>query len=99
MVQHPVDYPWSSYRADAQAEDDGLTTSHDLYRGLARSAQERLSAYRQLFRAQISKEDLETIRDSTHKGWAMGNDRFRAKVERLSGRRAAPLPKGRPTQN
>jgi len=98
MVQHPAEYPWSSYRANAQGQDDGLITPHELYRRLARSVPERLSAYRQLFRAQIAKEDLETIRESTHKGWAMGNDRFRAKVERLSGRRAAPLPRGRPVK-
>jgi putative transposase len=99
MVQHPTDYPWSSYRANAQGQPDVLVTPHEVYRRLARSSEERLSAYRQLFRAQISKEDLDAIRESTHKGWALGNDRFRAKVERLSGRRAAPLPRGRPAQD
>jgi putative transposase len=98
MVQRPADYPWSSYRANAQGQPDGLVTPHELYRRLARSSEERLSAYRQLFRAQISKGDLDAIRESTHKGWALGNDRFRAKVERLSGRRAAPLPRGRPVK-
>jgi putative transposase len=99
MVQHPTDYPWSSYRANAQGQPDVLVTPHEVYRRLARSSEERLSAYRQLFRAQISKEDLDAIRESTHKGWALGNDRFRAKVERLSGRRAAPLPRGRPARD
>ena len=98
MVGHPADYPWSSYRVNAQGELDGLISPHELYRRLARSPQERLSAYRQLFRVQIAKDDLDAIRDSTHKGWALGNDRFRAKIERLSGRRAAPLPRGRPAK-
>jgi len=48
MVQHPVGYPWSSYRVNAQGEDDALITPHELYRRLARSAQEPLSVYRQL---------------------------------------------------
>jgi putative transposase len=99
MVQHPADYLWSSYRANAQGQPDALVTPHEVYRRLARSSEERLSAYRQLFRAQISKEDLDALRESTHKGWALGNDRFRARVERLSGRRAAPLPRGRPAQD
>ncbi len=47
-------------------------------------------------RGQIGKLDLESIRAATHKGWALGNDRFCEKIETLTGRRAAPLPKGRP---
>jgi len=96
MVEHPADYPWSSYRANAQGHPDPLVTPHELYRRLDRSDEQRQSAYRQLFRAQIPKGDLEAIRQSTHKAWVLGNDRFRAKIERLSGRRVAPLPKGRP---
>jgi putative transposase len=96
MVEHPADYPWSSYGANAQGHPDPLVTRHELYRRLDRSDEQRQSAYRQLFRAQIPKGDLEAIRQSTHKAWVLGNDRFRAKIERLSGRRASPLPRGRP---
>ncbi|HEV8647770.1 MAG TPA: transposase [Burkholderiales bacterium] len=96
MVEHPADYPWSSYRTNAQGHPDPLVTPHELYRRLDRSDEQRQSAYRQLFRSQIPKGDLEAIRQSTHKAWVLGNDRFRAKIERLSGRRASPLPRGRP---
>jgi hypothetical protein len=50
----------------------------------------------QLFKAHLSKADLDAIRDTLHKGWALGDNRFRAKIEKLSGRRATPLPNGRP---
>jgi len=50
------------------------------------------------FRAQLSKTELESIRDTLHKGWVLGDNRFETKIEKLSGRRAAPLPKGRPRQ-
>jgi putative transposase len=96
MVEHPADYPWSSYRTNAQGHPDPLVTPNELYRRLDRSDEQRQSAYRQLFRSQIPKGDLEAIRQSTHKAWVLGNDRFRAKIERLSGRRASPLPRGRP---
>lgn len=96
MVEHPADYPWSSYRANAQGDPNTLVTPHELYRRLDRSDEQRHSEYRQLFRAQIPKGDLDAIRQSTHKAWVLGNERFRAKMERLSGRRASPLPKGRP---
>jgi hypothetical protein len=58
----------------------------------------RQATYRQLFRAQLSHADLESIRETLHKGWALGSHRFRAKIETLSARRASPLPKGRPRQ-
>lgn len=99
MVGHPMDYPWSSYRANAQGDASGLLTPHSLYRRLGKTDTERQAAYRQLFRAQLSKADVDAIREATNKAWALGNNRFRAKIEALSGRRASPLPKGRPRLN
>ena len=96
LVDHPADYPWSSYRGNAQGADDPLLSPHAIYKRLGRSTEERQSAYRQLFRAQLPKADLEAIREATNKAWALGSERFRAKIEALAGRRATPLPRGRP---
>jgi putative transposase len=96
MVEHPSGYPYSSYHANAQGQVDPLVTPHPIYRRLAEDEASRLSAYRQLFRSQLSKTDLESIRDTLHKGWVLGDNRFKTKIEKLSGRRAAPLPRGRP---
>ena len=96
IVEHPGDYPHSSYRANAQGEANALVTPHRVYRRIASEDALRQAAYRQLFRTQLSKDDLETIRAATHKGWALGDNRFREKIESLTGRRAAPLPRGRP---
>jgi putative transposase len=99
MAEHPADYPWSSYRANALGAQDSLLTPHELYRRLGRSVEARQSSYRQLFRTQLSKADIDAIREATNKAWALGNDRFRARIEALAGRRAAPLPRGRPPKN
>jgi putative transposase len=96
MVSQPEDYPWSSYRANAQGETADWLTPYRLYRRLGKTATERLAAYRQLFQSTLSEADVESIREATNKVWVLGNDRFRAKIEMLSGRRASPLPKGRP---
>lgn len=96
MVKHPIDYAWSSYACNAKGEENTLVTAHDLYLRLGRSAAARKSAYRQLFRASLGKNDISAIRESTNKGWVLGNDRFKEKIEQLSGRRASPKPKGRP---
>lgn len=34
MVEHPFDYRWSSYRANAQGEPSELLTPHPLYLAL-----------------------------------------------------------------
>ena len=73
--------------------------AHPLYETLGRNADSRRQAYRRLFRATMKAADLEAIRDSLHQGWALGDDRFREEIALLSGRRAAPLRKGRPRKN
>ncbi len=96
LVSHPRDYLWSSYHANADAEDDELVTPHANYLALGKTAAKRRAAYRTLFRKRLTDAALETIRAATNKAWALGNERFRKKVESVSGRRASPLPKGRP---
>lgn len=95
MVEVPGTYRWSSYRCNALGEENGLVTGHDLYQRLGRSAEQRQSAYRDLFRQTVADEFLGALRDATNKGWVLGNERFRAQVEEMASRRAAPLPRGR----
>ena len=72
------------------------TRFRSLYRRLDRNADARRSAYRQLFRAQLAKVDVDAIREATNKAWVLGDDRFREKIEALSGRRASQQVRGRP---
>ena len=79
-VAHPRDYPWSSYARNAQAAtgaNSDWIKPHPQYLRIARSAAARLSGYRALFKAAIGKHDMEQIRDCTHKGWALGGDKFK----------------------
>jgi len=99
MVAHPRDYPWSSYGFNALGEagpNADWLTPHREYLRLGRSAAERQSAYRQLFRVALSNDALQAIRDCTHKGWALGGERFREEIERLTQRRTASKGVGRP---
>jgi len=96
LVKHPRNYAWSSYAANALGEPDVLVTPHAQYRRLGKNAASRQAAYRQLFRARVAAADIEAIREATNKAWVLGSDRFKAKIEALSGRRTQPLPKGRP---
>ena len=99
MVAHPGEYPWSSYACNARGKtgsDADWLTPHNEYLRLGRSASERQSAYRQLFRADIPNIELKEIRECVHKGWVLGGARFRAQIERLAQRRASSMGVGRP---
>lgn len=56
----------------------------------------RRVAYRELFKSEFDADTLASIRDCTHKGWALGDTRFREEISRLAGRRAAQAVRGRP---
>jgi putative transposase len=71
-------------------------TAHEGYLRLGRNEAERQSTYRELFQATISGNDLSEIRACTHKGWALGGERFKERIETLGQRRAASKGVGRP---
>jgi len=96
LVKNPRDYRWSSYAHNAQGKADEMITAHREYQRLGENDKQRASAYRALFKQKISAETEELITESTLKGWALGDARFARKIEKLSGRRATQLPKGRP---
>lgn len=99
MVAAPQDYMWSSYRRNALGEggpNADWLSSHAEYSRLGRDEADRLRAYQALFAAAIDPGDLAEIRDCTHKGWALGGERFRAEIEALGKRRAASKGVGRP---
>lgn len=99
MVAMPQDYPWSSYRRNALGEggpNADWLTPHEEYSRLGRDDADRQKAYQALFATAIDQGDLAEIRDCTHKGWALGGERFRAAIEALGKRQAASKGVGRP---
>jgi putative transposase len=96
MVAQPAEYRWSSYRANAQGEADGLTEAHPSYTALGRQAQQRQAAYRDLFHNELEPGFVEGIRRATNGNFALGNQRFLAEVTAMLGRRAIPGASGRP---
>jgi len=96
LAKHPKEYQWSSYGYNALGKCNDLITPHNIYKNLGITEGDRLSSYRQLFRQQLSSKMLTDIRDSTNKGWVLGSDSFKDKVEKLTDRRTKPKAKGRP---
>ena len=98
MVASARDYPWSSWRAHALGAADALLTEHPLYRALGRSAAARQLAYRKLFHQPLEAGFVAGLRSATNGGWALGDAAFAERISEALGRRAAPLPRGRPRQ-
>ena len=96
MVAHPSEYRWSSYRANAAGEADGLIEAHPIYMALGRQVQERQEAYRELFRHEIEPGLVDDIRRATNGNFTLGNERFVAEAAAALGRRAIPGTSGRP---
>ena len=96
MVEDPAHYRWSSYRANALGQADPRLTPHAIYRELGRGDRERQAAYRALFRAQLDRAAIDDIRLALNQSQPLGNERFYAKIERMTGVRREARPHGRP---
>ena len=96
MVEHPAEYRWSSYRANAQGENDPLIVSHDLFLALGSDPVSRQMAYRELFRYSLEPGLVDAIRKATNGNFALGDERFSDQIATMLGRRAKPGRSGRP---
>jgi putative transposase len=94
MVQHPAEYPWSSYRCNALGQASPLITPHYLYAALGESAEARQRAYMALFDAHIDLKTLDEIRHSANKAWVLGSDYFKDKIAAQLNRKAAASARG-----
>jgi putative transposase len=90
MVADPGEYPWSSYRANAEGVPDGLTTPHPEYLRLGRDQ------YRALFAGHLDPALVRDIRATTNGGYALGGEEFARRMEGLLGRRVTKGSAGRP---
>jgi putative transposase len=96
MVEDPAHYRWTSYRANALGQQDGLLTPHPLYLALGQTEKLRREAYRALFRAHLDTDAIGDIRLALNQSQPLGSARFYAKIEKVTGQRREPKPRGRP---
>ena len=94
MVEHPSEYPWSSYRYNALGQTNDIIKPHHMYLALGKNDVERQEGYRALFKSHISERQLHEIREATNKAWVLGSDYFKEKLEQQMERRLAPSAKG-----
>ena len=96
MVDDPAHYRWTSYRHNALGQSDSYLSPHPLYLSLGKGDKTRQAAYRRLYRADLDQEAIDDIRLALNQNQPLGDSRFYAKVEAMTGQRREPKPRGRP---
>lgn len=83
IVRHPADYPWSSYRANAEGLDDPLVLPHGTYAAIDRGPAARRAAYRELVNQALGTPMIDNIRSAIGSGRAL-RDGLYANVAEVS---------------
>jgi len=94
IVDHPAQYRWSSYRANAEGQDDGLASPHAEFLGLGLDLETRRRTYRALFGDALETSLIEGIRTATNGGYPLASDAFKAQIAAAFGCKIAPSPPG-----
>jgi len=94
MVNHPSEYPWSSYRHNALGIFNKIITEHVLYRNLGESVASRYLAYQTFFKSIVPEKTLEDIRTATNKAWVLGSDYFIEQIKSQVSRQTLPKERG-----
>jgi len=96
MVSHPRQYPWSSYRVNAEDKSSDLIAPHHQYLRLGSNPPARRQAYKALFRDALDEPIVNEIRAATNGGFVLGAARFQEEIARSLGRRVTLGKPGRP---
>ena len=96
MVNHPGEYRWSSFAANAYGAANPVLTPHPVYEQLGNDAVARQHAYRELFRHHIDNNLLHAIRDALNQELVLGCEDFKVRIEQMTARQTRPGQNGRP---
>lgn len=98
MVEHPGDYPWSSYAQNALGKE-GWLTAHGLYLRLGKDRLSRCKAYRDMHARRMSQTDLQNIRQATRSCQPVCDSTFRRELEQKFAVRFGRTKTGRPRKS
>jgi putative transposase len=99
MVEHPSEYRWSSFRANAHGEANDQLDPHPVYLAMDQDDQLRQQAYRELFLCKMEAGLIDEIRDTLNHELVLGRSHFKDLIEQETGRQARPGKPGRPPSN
>lgn len=95
MVADPSEYRWSSYRHHAFGEADPILAPHPLYLALGGDGVEWQATYRGLFTEALEDAPINDLRMALNHNQPIGNPRFYAQIEAMTGQRRELRKRGR----
>ncbi|MES9970330.1 MAG: transposase [Candidatus Thiodiazotropha sp.] len=95
IISRPEEYHWSSYGSNGWG-DESWIQPHKEYLRLGSNKSEQCYSYRELFKAQLSEEDIHLFRKATHYSQPIGDDRFKHQIESRYGVKMGQMARGRP---
>ena len=96
MVDDPAHYRWTSYRSNALGQTNERLTAHPVFLALGREDSDRQTRYRELFRSSLDEMAIDDIRLALNQNQPLGDNRFTARIEEVTGERREARPRGRP---
>ena len=97
-VEKPDEYRWSSYRANAYGVNNPTITPLRSCMALRKGRKQRAKYYRESFKEVLDGELINEIRASVQTGTPLGNERFKAEIEKLLGVKVGQARRGRPSK-
>lgn len=94
-TQPPI---WTSAAHHLGQRVDPIVTEHAVFWALGNTPFEREAGYRAWFERGLARGEIDAIVDAATKGWALGGPDFVEQLGSATGRRARPLPRGRPAR-
>ena len=95
MVDDPAHYGWKRHRHNALGQITRYLTPLAVYLPLGREVNERRATYRGLFRALLVRECINDMRLTLNQNQPLGNARFYAEIEAVTGQRRETRPRAR----
>jgi len=96
MVNHPAEYRWSSYAANALGVSNALLTVQAEYANLGSCPTDRQAVYRGLFDGDTDADELALLRGSLQTGTPLGGRKFKTEIEAALGLKVGFAHRGRP---
>jgi len=96
MVNHPGQYPWSSYRARIGKESTGWLDYELTYLALGKSFAERQARYEKFVDVHADASETDLIHNALNANQLTGDAAFVDEIEKLSGMRIEARSRGRP---
>lgn len=96
LVADASGYPWSSLGHHLGLRSDVLVTDHAQFWALGNTPFERQARYRQACAGPLDEAWVDKLRHATQRGWPVGSPAFIEALGRLTARRLARRPVGRP---